>query len=684
MAAGFLLKTAKAALPYLLIIGIAAFMLHDIFQPGILTKSDNAVHMVEASFLADTAFPKYHWITGWYQNESGGMPLQLYFYQFGYWIILFLYFVFHIPMELAYKLVLLFAYVFPALALYFLLSKKFGRIAAFFPSLFYLFQIDNTKMFLAGMWNNGIGLGFLVLLFYSLDKSHKNINIRSATVMGFVFGAVILSHYLVAIAAAGLFMAYLLAGKENFPKKLFFYSYAVTFGGMLTLFYTYPLIETAGWLVFNIGWGLGRDIVTTIYALVGIFLSAKPLLPAVQQAIAANYVAAGKEFFTGILQNLPMFTIDLLAILGLAYFAKNKTHKEHDFLKTTLLFAVVMLILGSGFWFLSPQLSKLPFLSSILAYRFLYYGRITLMIFAAFAISQIFRKAELPKNIAALKIIFRHKNKLAVAYVVVFAILLLSGIFFPPKDFVETSGRFALTGEIERTLDWLSENVDSQTERVLFQGFFGNIKDSALPVYYIYNRNISTFGAWANTQSPVQMAATAEDSKLFNKTVSSISPEEIYEKSKAYNIKYFVAVEPKLRNKLAGLDFFKSEKKLEHFEIFTVKNFVSEFVESENKLNYGITEFDDNKIAIKISNTYENNVAGIKLTYHPYWHAFADGKELELQANKHGLMEIVLPAGNYELKLVYEPTKLLWPTFAAIAFAVFLFAANFLTTLRKF
>ena len=656
-------KIAKAVLPYLLIISIAVFMMHDIFQSGIMTKSDNPVHMVEASFLANTAFPKYHWINGWYQNESGGMPLQLYFYQFSYWIILFVYFIFHIPMELAYKLVLVFAYAFPALALYLLLSKKFGRIVAFFPSLFYLFQLDNTKMFLAGMWNNGIGLGFLVLLIYLLEKCRKKITVPAAFAAGLTFGAIVLSHYFVAMAATALIVAYFIFDSRKITEKLFFYGWVTIFAAAMTLFYTYPFIETSKWLVFNIGWGLGRNLSAVLYALFGIFFSVKPLLPAVQQAVAANYLIAAKEFFAGVVHNLPMFAVDALALLGLAYFAGQKEHKERDFLKIIMVFTFALLILGSGFWFLIPSLSKAPFLSSILAYRFLYYGRVGLIIFAAFAISQIWRRAELPATLAWLKAVFRHKNKLAAIFVVLFITLLLSSAFFPPKDFTETANEFALTDETIGVVAWLSEKNAGPAVHTLFQGFFGNIKDSALPVYYLYQHNISSFGAWAATQAPVQSMTTTEEGRMFGKFVRDISSEEIFEKSKAYNIKYLVVVESNLKNKLAGSDFFESVKKFEHFEIFAVKNFVSEVVESNRELQYQITKFDDHEIVMQILNVYENNEVSIKVSYHPYWHAFVNGKELlGLRANSFGIMKIALPAGNYELRLAYVPTKLVWQT----------------------
>ena len=143
----------------------------------------------------------------------------------------------------------------------------------------------------------------------------------------------------------------------------------------------------------------------------------------------------------------------------------------------------------------------------------------------------------------------------------------------------------------------------------------------------------------------------------------SISPEEIFEKSNAYNIKYIVAVEPKLKNKLTRSDLFESVKKYEHFEIFAVKNFVAEFVESNKELQYQVMKFDDHEIIMRLSNAYENNEASIKVSYHPYWQVFVDGKELlGLHANSFGLMKIALPAGNYELRLAYTPTKLIWQT----------------------
>src|SRR3989344_8395750 len=344
----------KRILPYIIILLIAAFLFKDIFAPGILTKSDNAVHVIEADYVVTEALPKHHWINGWYQYESAGMPFQLYFYQLGYWLIAFLYFTFNIPVELAYKIVLVFAHVFPALALYLLLSRRFGGKIAFFPALFYLFQRENARMFLSGMWNNGIGLGFLILFWHFLDKYHGRLTFLRATMLGLLFGLVILGHYFTAIAAACLLAVYYfmrLKGTENILAETANYAWILLSGALLTLFYTYPFIETSGWISTEFGWGLGNNIITVLYTLFGIFFSLKPQLPGLQMLMSGDFASGAATRAVSTIRNAPLLAIHFLAILGFFHYLKFRRRENNSFLNATIYFILALLVLGSGFWF---------------------------------------------------------------------------------------------------------------------------------------------------------------------------------------------------------------------------------------------------------------------------------------------------------------------------------------------
>ncbi len=648
---------AKTVAPYLLIVIIATYMLHDIFQPGILTKSDNAVHLVEEKFLIDEAFQKQKWISGWDMKESAGMPIPLYTYQLGYWFIAFLYFVFGINLELAYKLALLFAYVFPATAIFFFLKRKFGAKIAFFPSLFYLFQHENTRMFLAGMWNNGIGLGFLMLLWYFLDRYGDRLNLSKATLISFVFAAVVLAHNFVAIIAASLVAVYFFIrfDKKKPVRHITLYSWIFLSTILLTLFYTYHFLETANWLD-SYGTGLGASVSAISYNLFGILLSLKPHLLPLQQILAGNLISGAYELLKSVAYNLPMLTVDALAAAGIVYLAGEK-HKR--FLQVAVLLMSISLFFGSGFWFLFQPLTHLPLLSGVLSYRFVYYARVPLFILAAFAMHKLAEKA--------------NKNRLivkgaAIAYALLFVVLLASGLFLPLKSYTETSEETQAMRELRDAWAWLNENAQGEQVRVLQQSFFDNVngglvtKDSILAAIAHEFTNLSMLGTWVTTGAPVERKTNTENGNIFDKKIEKITTQEISDKAKSYNIKYIVAVEPRLESKLrSDAARFKLEKKFDNFAIFSLRSFEPKILDASKPIAYKLVSFENQNIVFSILNNYEGNVALIKVAQHPYWHARIGSQEIKISQSQEGLMLLNLPTGRYGLELSYEPTKLIWP-----------------------
>ena len=81
----------KKVLCYALIFLVGLIIYQDIFDPGFLVKSDNPVHMVEAQYLADVIIPEQQWINAWHPFELAGNPIQMYSYQLGVWLVVFLY-----------------------------------------------------------------------------------------------------------------------------------------------------------------------------------------------------------------------------------------------------------------------------------------------------------------------------------------------------------------------------------------------------------------------------------------------------------------------------------------------------------------------------------------------------------------------------------------------------------------
>src|SRR3989339_309047 len=137
----------------IIIILFGILLFRNIFNPGLLT---------EAEYMKSTLIPEYNWINGWYPNVFMGIPIQLYSHQLGIWLVVLLSYT-GLSMVASYKIIILLSFILPALLLFYLLKKKFGLIAAFIPAFFFLFQREYNHLLLAGMWNSGIGLIFLLL-----------------------------------------------------------------------------------------------------------------------------------------------------------------------------------------------------------------------------------------------------------------------------------------------------------------------------------------------------------------------------------------------------------------------------------------------------------------------------------------------------------------------------------------
>lgn len=93
------------------------------------------------------------------------------------------------------------------------------------------------------------------------------------------------------------------------------------------------------------------------------------------------------------------------------------------------------------------------------------------------------------------------------------------------------------------------------------------------------------------------------------------------------------------------------------FDIFEMadkdKNKVFEF---SSDTRYNISVWKNNCIVMNIENYSPDNLLLLKISWHPYWRAYIDDKEISVIMNKFGLMEIdlALKKGNIRLEVRYN------------------------------
>lgn len=654
----------------LLIIGLLVF--RDIFlNEGFLVKSDSPVHMIEAEYLADVIIPEHKWINGWYPYEFAGMPAQMYSYQFGIWVVVMIYYL-GIDIFLAYKIGLLLAALSVSLVLYFVLNKRFGFWPSLLVSSFFMFQRDNIKLFLGGMWSHAFGLAFLILLIYLLVKYSNDLNARRIAVLGFVFFLIILSHPFVAVIAAYVVassaLLHFIKFRNNKFRNIFYHLLVIVLGMLLSWFYLYPYFDTFGWYQTEYGWGLGSNVFEILYTLFGMFFSLKPHTVAISPFLAGNYFESASLFFYSVISNLPMLVADLFFFYGIFYYFRRKDENK-GLLDLTFLFILISLFLGTGFWFLFSFGRDIPFLGAMLSYRLVYAAKVGLLVFSCYGMKKFWDNK---KSFLS----FEYKKVLFYLFMVVLSFSLVFGIYNAPKDYTSTSGTTPIFQETLDLWSWLRGNIDPLGSRVFIQNTYRNIEEPLITFHSIMHSvanhytGLNFVGSWYTTVFPLEGKFDTESSKIFGIKAGSINEEELINNLKAYNVRHIVAVEPELKSRLSSSKNFKVVYKSQNYVVFEFLDYSPEWLSYDKKIEYNIVRFDAQDIDIKLKNNLENNKVALKVAYHPYWKAFIDNKEINLSPDEYGLIGFVLPNGEYNLKFVYNPVKLPHILVSVFAFAL--------------
>ncbi|MEK6948008.1 MAG: 6-pyruvoyl-tetrahydropterin synthase-related protein [Nanoarchaeota archaeon] len=643
----------KNIIAVIIIVIVGLLIFREMFtNEGFLIKSDNPVHMIEAKYLADEIIPEHKWINGWYPYEYAGQPIQVYTYQLGIWLVVLIYYL-GINIFLAYKIAFFIAALLPAIALYFILRKRYGIIPALITGTFFLFQRDYTKLYLAGMWSQAIGIALLIITIYLLDKYSDKINLKRSLTLGIIFALIILAHPFVTITAIYLIgtAAIINALKtKNYTNIKYYLLIGIT-GIILTLFYLYPYFETSGWYLTEYGWGLGDNIIDILYTLTGMFLGLKPHTIVFTPIINGQYTTAITELVKSIYQNLPVLLIDLFFIIGLVYYRKEKNKEEKKLLYLVLIFIIISLILGTGFWYLFDFGRKIPLFGAALSYRFVYYAKTGLFIIAAYGL---------------YKTINNHKEKIRkISYLILGIIIigLILGSYKAPESYTETSGTTALYEETITMWKYLEHNTDKNA-RILNQNTYGNIQEPSItydamlsPMANYYN-GLNYIGSWYTTVYPLENKFNTEDNKIFGIKIEEITEEELKKNLEIYNAKYIITLNNEWDNKLKNFKTLKEIYRSENYAVYDYETYKPEWIISKNKIDYTINNFNDQDIKIKINNLHQQNNIVIKIAEHPYWKAYINEKEIEVNSDENKLIKIEIPEGEYELDIKYQPRKI--------------------------
>jgi len=684
----------KKCLPYLFIVLFGLVMFYPIFRPGALVGLDSPLHLAQSYAFVEN-LKDHHWVFGWSDGGFAGYPLQLFpRYQLTQWLVAFVS-LFGVSVELSFKLVLFFSYVFAASSLYFILSNRFSKFPSFLFSIFFLvLRRDVVLMTLNGMFGSILAAGFFLLFVHYFDRYFSRLTFRNSIKLSLLFSLTLLAHVFAAFAASYFiliyFLVYVFSNKvkffsSDFNKKLFFSAFIPIFSFLLLAFYLGPSFDQAGWLNTNIGWP------PTYNALELPYKTVMPLIFSVPKGIIThNFFAAFSSHDLGLflrlgfsyfVSSLPQLFIFLMAVLGVFYLFDARF--KNVFLVSFLFFGFLSLIFGTGFWFLFPSLKSLPLLSNFQFYRFILFANISLIVFACYAFHSLFRRSSyLPRFLSESSFFnFLFDNRVYILSAFLIFLLLNFGYFTPTKYEVATLSTIPISGNINDVLSWTSLNI--RDSRIFFQDIYHNLNDSYLasshlPGLFSYYTKVPSIGGWYDSSSyPIDRFVSSFSGIVFGKLVKDISPEELKNYLILFNCKYALAVEPLLESKFSN-DLFVKEYQSGDFSIFSVKGYNPDWVVFNHTSPHNVTMLDDWNIMINFNSSVPDNEVFVKFAYHPYWKAYLDGSPLEISRNSYEMMTLHVPQGSHTVLLAYNPIRLSYLIITLITAFFSLFVLFFL------
>lgn len=642
------LKSLKLCAPYLLISAIAAFMFRGIFAPGLMSGYDNPFHYYDAYYLTTKLIPHYHWIGGWSMQGMAGLPIFIDYYQAGFLMIALLNKVLFIPLNLSYKLMVLFSYIFLTWGFYRLSSYRFGLWPSLIMSVCLMLQKDiYLDRILGGIWNNYLAIGLFFLFLHFLDKYNGSLNLKRAAALGLMLGLLILTHIFVAICAFVLLLIYAI---PSFLKRPVQYLLIPALAFLVSSYYLYGFVVAKNYFAPY----PSKDILT------GLLWSFKSLFGPVE---------GGVNTVSGFFINLPVMARSIFSLFGIYIFlAKEKNRALRRFLFSVLLFMLFSIAIFSDIFInISDAWRRIPFIEALQSNRFLIYVQISAYIFAAYGIFKILGR-------------LRRKN----IFVVLFLTLLTASIAFHytylARDGSKTLSRSVQMADVFKVWNWVDRNIKPGDFRIVYESTIANSSDPILArsdvfaLSGVFTKIPQIGAARSATPFPQEKYTRNDQGMIFGRPIKDAADTYIRDMMNYFNARYIVSVEPMLKDKLKNSPLFVKDAEYGEFSIFNLSDFDGGWVKFSKDAGYKTVKLEDESAIFDISNKSAGNEAYIKIAYHPLWHAALNGAPVTLGHDDRGLMKIYLPQkGDYRLSLLFKSVNHFWLSVSFVSLLTGLF-----------
>jgi len=651
----------------LIIISAAIFIVNPIFKEGFLICQDNPSHLAETYFLTNNLTSKGK-LFGWADLEAG-YPIFMYVYPLGFWLIGLINLFLADPI-LSYKILVFLSYAGVPLTL-FLILRRFGIAAALVISVLLLFQYDFVSFPLNGLWGQYFALIFGLGYIAYLDKVlSKQFNFKETVILSILLTLTLLAHLFTAVFALYfsliLCTIYAFSNKSRF-KKIFVNLITIF---ILTLifssFYLIPIIETSNVLVVSVDTD-PNSLSFMIFKSLGYTFLPHLRIPELKTLVGwkngisvQNFIVNINNIISAGSLNIAELIFAILFTLGLVTLLKQGS--KDKFVISFLITFFISLIIGSEILQFTP-LNSIPLIRSILQYpRYFVYVRIAMAVVAAFGLYKLLSL----KQVRAIESLLT-KKILVLLTILIFLVLYSSYSTLRESGFLCEQTSVNELKEINEVWKWIKNNVNPTETRVFYQNTFGNfpykpLKDSHIFSLSYHYTGVESIGTWQGGYPSISNLLYSGSSQLFNSTNENISDLELVNWLKLYNSKYIVTSENFLKNKLLQSGNFILNTSFGNFSIFSLKDYMPTWLSvngNDTKAEVVSIEGEEKIFIIGVEKTQSEIL--VKISYHPYWHVFVNGREIKVGQTKEGMMKFdVNSIGNLKIQLVFGGSKIGW------------------------
>lgn len=637
-------------------------LINPIFKDGYLTAQDNPPHLAESYFLIEELIPKGK-LSGWANIESAGFPIFAYNYPVGYWIIASFHFVLGLDVAVAYKILVYLAYLVPIILIYVVLREAFSKNIALVVSTLLLFQFDFLSFILNGLWGQYLGMVFGLAYIYLLTKHGANLKPTHSILIGLLISLAFLSHPFTTIFLAYFTFIFLILRKTLVKSKI---------GKLL-------LVLVIGWLIgfMLLPWKLSLDsrsllqtyepldserLSTMTFKSMGYLFLPHMRAESIKTKVGwekgeidlENVISNMGNLVTFGIVNIAELIFSILAIIGMSAYL---TGGRKNFELTVYFVALVLTVIIASGILKSLLQSYLPLVSGLMQFpRYFVYARVLMAFFAAHGLLTAAKSSILPNPYR--KIIL---SNFAFSCLVLYIITLLLFTQIQELLSIKTSEDVGELENVNKVWTWVKNNVSPDESRVFYQNTYGNSPDVDLIDSHIFalsthNTKIESVGGWQGGFPTISKRIYSGSGQLFESTVEKIEASEIAEVLSVYNAKYFVTSEKQLEEKLDNSEFFIKNESFGSFSIFSLDGYSPTWIRiNDEDVNSVVIRNEIEHKIFSFQAIDKNSLITAKVTYHPYWKAFVNGKQVEVGRNDFGMINLALnQSGPVVLELIYE------------------------------